>query len=240
IDSAFYSNVAPFMTFLAPGHEILSSFWAGLYGIASGTSMAAPHVAGAIAVLHQAAPTASVSDLVSALQATGRPVTDSRPGGTVTKPLIQVAPALDRLTSRGAPPPSVSAITPAAATAGGPAFTLIVDGSNFVAGASVLWSGAARSTTFVSATRLTASIPASDIGAVGSALVGVRNPDGQASNGQSFSIAPPGGLACPPTVWFTEYFSNVSLSGTPTRTACEPHGDPASRELFQLYRVGAP
>ncbi|PYM24295.1 MAG: hypothetical protein DMD78_09295, partial [Candidatus Rokuibacteriota bacterium] len=115
-----------------------------------------------------------------------------------------------------------------------------MDGSNFVAGASVLWSGAARSTTFVSATRLTASIPASDIGAVGSALVGVRNPDGQASDGQLFSIAPPGGLACPPTVWFTEYFSNVSLSGTPTRTACEPHGDPASRELFQLYGVGAP
>jgi subtilisin len=203
VDSAFYSNVAPFMTFFAPGHEILSSFRGGLYGIASGTSMAAPHAAGAIAVLHQAAPTASVSDLVSALQATGRPVTDSRPGGTVTRPLIQLAPALDRLTSTGAPRPGVSAITPAAATAGSPAFTLTVDGSNFVAGATVLWNGAARPTTFVSATRLTASIPAADIGAVGSALAGVRNPDGQASSGQAFTVAPPGGLACPPKVWFT-------------------------------------
>jgi len=41
--------------------------------------------------------------------------------------------------------------------------TLVGDGTNFVSGATVLWNGAARPTTFVSATQVTASIAAADM-----------------------------------------------------------------------------
>jgi hypothetical protein len=97
--------------------------------------------------------------------------------------------------SGGTTAPTLTTLTPNAATAGGPAFTLTADGANFVNGATVLWNGAARTTTFVSATRVTASIPASDIAAAGSVPVTVRNADGQTSGAQTFTINPSGGGA---------------------------------------------
>src|SRR5207237_136979 len=66
-------------------------------------------------------------------------------------------------------------------------------GNAFASGATVLWNGAARTTTFVSATRVTASISAADIAAAGSVPVTVRNPNGQTSGPQTFTIAPAGG-----------------------------------------------
>jgi hypothetical protein len=57
--------------------------------------MAAPHVAGAWAVLKQRNPSASVSDVENSLAGTGRPILDPRNG--VTKPRINVAAALQAL-----------------------------------------------------------------------------------------------------------------------------------------------
>jgi alpha-D-ribose 1-methylphosphonate 5-triphosphate synthase subunit PhnH len=93
----------------------------------------------------------------------------------------------------GAPPttppaPALSSLAPNTATAGGPAFTLTVNGTNFVSGATVRWNGAARATTFVSATRLTAAITAADIAAQGTAQVSVLNPSGTASGTLPFSV----------------------------------------------------
>src|ERR1043166_1421528 len=98
----------------------------------------------------------------------------------------------------GTTAPSLSALTPSTATAGAPAFTLTADGASFVSGATVLWNGATRATTFVSSSRLTAAIPAGDVAAAGSASVTVRNPDGQTSGAQTFTITPAGG-GCPST-----------------------------------------
>ncbi|MDX6485205.1 MAG: hypothetical protein QOF43_358, partial [Gaiellaceae bacterium] len=60
----------------APGVSILSSVPAseGTFGELSGTSMAAPHVAGAAALLKQRHPTWTVAQLKSALEQTGDPV----------------------------------------------------------------------------------------------------------------------------------------------------------------------
>jgi hypothetical protein len=66
-----------------------------------------------------------------------------------------------------------------------------VSGSNFAAGALVQWNGTALSTTAVSATELTAQIPASDLTSTGSAKVTVANPspEGGTSSALSFTIA---------------------------------------------------
>jgi hypothetical protein len=70
---ACYSNGASYMTLLAPGTMITA---AGLS--LSGTSMAAPHVAGAFAVLRAQRPDDSVSTLATRMVQTGVSLTDTR------------------------------------------------------------------------------------------------------------------------------------------------------------------
>jgi hypothetical protein len=86
--------------------------------------------------------------------------------------------------------PTTTSISPSSATAGGNAFTLTVNGTNFISGQStVTWNGSNRTTTFVSATQLTADISAADIATAGSASVGVTTTGAAAvSNTQTFTI----------------------------------------------------
>jgi uncharacterized protein YdgA (DUF945 family) len=91
------------------------------------------------------------------------------------------------------PTPSLTSLTPASATVGGAAFTLTVNGSNFVSTSSVMWNGSSRTTTFVSSTQLTAAITAADIASAGTASVTVVNPSpgGGTSSAQMFSLNNP-------------------------------------------------
>ncbi len=86
-----FSQSAPILDLLAPGSGITSSVPGGGFASFSGTSMAAPHVAGAWAVIKEGDPDATVDEVLTALQTTGRPITDPRNG--VTTPRIRVAPA---------------------------------------------------------------------------------------------------------------------------------------------------
>ena len=74
------------------------------------------------------------------------------------------------------PAPTITSISPTSAIAGGPAFILTVNGTNFVSGSTVNFNGSALATTFVSATQLTAAIPASEIATAGSFNVTVSKP----------------------------------------------------------------
>jgi subtilisin family serine protease len=65
---AAFSNIASFLDLLAPGVSVVSSVPGGGTASLDGTSMAAPHVAGAWAVLKQAHPSATVSDLLTILR----------------------------------------------------------------------------------------------------------------------------------------------------------------------------
>jgi hypothetical protein len=89
------------------------------------------------------------------------------------------------------PIPALSSISPVRANGGGAAFTLTVTGSNFVSNSSVLWNGVARTTTFVDATGLQASIPATDLAAGGEFEVSVNNPSpaGGGSAGSRFTVS---------------------------------------------------
>jgi len=89
-----FSNAADYMDLFAPGSDILSSVPVNKYDVMSGTSMATPMVTGAFAALASAKPDASVDEILASLVATGKPIKDTRFGGTVVKPRIQVDEAL--------------------------------------------------------------------------------------------------------------------------------------------------
>jgi subtilisin family serine protease len=90
---ASFSNRAPIMDFFAPGVSITSSIMNGLYGIASGTSMAAPHVSGTLALLRQHQPSSSLDRVLRALRLSGKPLAII--GASI--PRIDVIGALDAL-----------------------------------------------------------------------------------------------------------------------------------------------
>jgi alpha-D-ribose 1-methylphosphonate 5-triphosphate synthase subunit PhnH len=94
---------------------------------------------------------------------------------------------------------TLTSLSPSSAVVGGSAFTLTVNGTGFVNGATVRWNGQARTTTFVSSTQLRAAIPASDIAVAGTSQVTVVNPGAAASNALPFTItqapAPPPSLS---------------------------------------------
>jgi subtilisin family serine protease len=90
-----FSNGSAQLTLLAPGRWISSSVPGEGFRNYSGTSMAAPHVAGAFAILKQRAPNETVSKFIKALVRSGQPIADSRNG--TTKPRIKIAQALEAL-----------------------------------------------------------------------------------------------------------------------------------------------
>ncbi|WP_444957174.1 S8 family peptidase [Microbulbifer sp. ZKSA002] len=73
-----FSNSSSLVDILAPGSWITSSVVGGGYDTKSGTSMAAPHVTGAFAVMRAANPNATVGDIETSLKANGVPVLDTR------------------------------------------------------------------------------------------------------------------------------------------------------------------
>jgi hypothetical protein len=104
-------------------------------------------------------------------------------------------------------PTIIAPLVPSSATAGGPQFTLTVNGTNFVTNSTVSFGGAVKATTFVSATQLTATILATDIATPAVVPVIVTNPapGGGPSNIVNFNVTS-----------FTLTASNATVSTTPS------------------------
>lgn len=89
-----------------------------------------------------------------------------------------------------------AASTPYCSTQG---FTLTVNGTNFTSDALVNWNGTPQATTFLSATQLTASIPAALSAFPGPVLVAVTNSIGT-SPSLPFTLSTPATALAPPTI----------------------------------------
>lgn len=96
-----FSNSTYYADILAPGSSIYSTIPQNSFATFQGTSMAAPHVSGAWALLREKFPDETTAQLLNRLQRTGMSVTDTRDGVNRTLARIQVDAAL-----HDAPPPA--------------------------------------------------------------------------------------------------------------------------------------
>lgn len=114
---------------------------------------------------------------------------------------------------------TIGALNPDGALAGGGAFSLRVTGANFASGTVIQWNGSSLATTFTNSRELTASVPASLLGAAGDAKVTVAF--GQfSSDPAAFSIVAPVALASSPTVLTVTApggYASATLTVTPQR-----------------------
>ena len=96
----------------APGAAIRSTVPGGGYATFSGTSMAAPHVTGTIALLATANPAASATAIRGAILSTTRPLA-ALTGKTVTGGLLDAAAAVRAIRGDVPPPPPPPVVRPA-------------------------------------------------------------------------------------------------------------------------------
>jgi hypothetical protein len=105
--------------------------------------------------------------------------------------------------------PTISSISPSQVGVGSGAFTLTVTGQNFASTAVVRVNGSARTTTYISATTLTAAIPATDDASSRTLNITVLNPNSVVSNTVTLSVS---GTATPVITLLNP--STVNAGGT--------------------------
>ncbi|MGK0619305.1 S8 family serine peptidase [Meiothermus cerbereus] len=118
---AFYSNYGTRIDVMAPGGDtrnnpsngVLSTINSNNYGFKQGTSMAAPHVAGVLALMKSRKPSLTPGEALTILKQTARPLSDAQcnrsSGNDCGAGLIDAKAALDRLSAPPAPALSLTA-----------------------------------------------------------------------------------------------------------------------------------
>ncbi len=155
------------------------------------------------------------------------PASDLASAGTVNITVFNAAPgggtsnALPFTVSPPNPVPTITLLNPNTAVEGSSGFTLTVTGTNFVNGAVVRWDGSPRTTTFISATQLTAQILSTDVVGTGQASVTVFNPA-------------PGGGTSPVAIFNITAGQNPA----PTLTSISPSSATAGGPAFDLTATG--
>ena len=97
---------------------------------------------------------------------------------------------ISAISAAGNPTPKFSGISPKSALVGGAGATIRLTGSKFVSGSVALWNGSALTTTYVSASKLSAAVPPGDLTAAGKYSVTVVNPGpgGGSSKAETFTV----------------------------------------------------
>lgn len=97
-------------------------------------------------------------------------VTATTPAGTSNGLIFTVG------AGSGPTAPVITSLSPASVAAGSGSFKLTVNGSGFAPGATVLFNGSTRTTSFVNSGQLTAKILAADVASAGNKSINVANP----------------------------------------------------------------
>jgi len=100
---SFANTGARSVDLAAPGVSIISTVRGGIWASQSGTSMAAPHVTGAAALMAAQEPLARPEDVAKALLSTARPL-PAHAGRTLTGGLLDVAAAVTAVRATPKPP----------------------------------------------------------------------------------------------------------------------------------------
>jgi trimeric autotransporter adhesin len=179
----------PAFTLILSGEGFQSTsqvFWNG-----SCVTAAPPSTTCAMVTFNASSTQLSVSVPAAYIAQTGVPqvtVVNPFPGGpSLVAATFTISPANN-------PAPTVTSLAPSNTPVGTlpPGGTVTVNGTNFIATSTVTFNGNSRSTQFVSATQLTATVVASDVAAAGGINVQVSNPKpgGGVSAGATFTVGP--------------------------------------------------
>ncbi|SEH03265.1 Subtilase family protein [Nonomuraea solani] len=97
---AAFSQIGPHIDVVAPGVNVLSTFWDDTYAFLQGTSMAAPHAAGVAALILSCSPGLAPEQVAHILRDTARPLRDTSadpvPNNRYGSGLLDARAALDR------------------------------------------------------------------------------------------------------------------------------------------------
>ena len=112
----------------------------------------------------------------------------SSPGGTAAQIFLIRGPFVLPAEATSNPAPTLSTTDHNTITAGSGNVYVSVTGSGFLPGATVLWNGSPRTTTYVDNAHLTVAIPSSDVNAAGAATLSSQNPGSVTSNTISITV----------------------------------------------------
>ena len=87
--------------------------------------------------------------------------------------------------------PTIASLSPASGVAGSGLFTLTITGANFVSGSTAMWNSTPLTTTYGSATSLTAGVASTQLLAAGSQNVTIRNSSAASSSASAFMVNGP-------------------------------------------------
>ncbi len=185
-----YGNPAPVLIALSPAAAVAGNtgltltatglnFESGSTVMWNGTSLTTTFVSGSSVTAQVPA-----SDLASVGTANVSVVNPDPGGGTSNAMTFTIQATAN-------PAPILSSVNPSTISAGSSATTITATGSNFISSSTVMWNGTALSTSYTSATTLTAQVPSADLASVGTATVTVFSPvpGGGTSSGVTVTIA---------------------------------------------------
>src|SRR5271169_3134471 len=120
--------------------------------------------------------------------------------------LLLVVPGSARSGATPNPVPVLYPLNPSSTIPSASPYTLTVTGDGFVSGSTVYWNGTPLATTFVTSSKLTATVPAADLSAPNTATITVISPapGGGTSNFQYFVVE---------DAVVQNYFSSRSITG---------------------------
>jgi subtilisin family serine protease len=107
-----FSTRTSALALVAPGERIASTLPGGGYGYGSGTSMATPHVTGAVALLRTLRPGLTPDEVFAGLTQTARPLDGGGRSPASGYGLLQVGAAVDRIVGFGPLPTPSPAASP--------------------------------------------------------------------------------------------------------------------------------